>query len=54
MGSLGAAQLKHNGRISINSVGFRSAILTIFQFWQNGTFELEHEIQKLFWPNDFF
>jgi hypothetical protein len=25
--------------------GFKSAILAIFQFWQNGTFELLHEIQ---------
>ena len=34
--------------------GFKSAILAIFQFWQNGTFEPVHEIQKLFWPKDFF
>jgi hypothetical protein len=26
--------------------GFKSAILAIFQFWQNGTFEPVHEIQK--------
>ena len=34
--------------------GFKSAILAIFQFWQNGTFEPVHEIQKKFWPKDFF
>jgi hypothetical protein len=34
--------------------GFKSAILAIFQFWQNGTFELVHEIQKNFWLKDFF
>ena len=34
--------------------GFKSAILAIFQFWQNGTFELVHEIQKFVWPKDFF
>ena len=33
---------------------FKSAILAIFQFWQNGTFELMHEIQKKFWSKDFF
>ena len=33
--------------------GFKSAILAIFQIWQNGTFEPVHEIQKLFWPKDF-
>jgi hypothetical protein len=27
---------------------FKSAILAIFQFWQNGTFELVHGIQKKF------
>ena len=26
--------------------GFKSAILSIFQFWQNDTFEPVHEIQK--------
>ena len=30
--------------------GFKSAILAIFHFWQNGTFEPLHEIQKLFLP----
>ena len=39
----------------LNSVHrFKSAILAIFQFWQNGTFELVHGIQKKFWPKDFF
>ena len=39
----------------LNSMGgFKSAILAIFQSWQNGTFEPVHEIQKLFWPKDFF
>ena len=33
---------------------FKSAILAIFQFWQIGTFEPVHEIQKFFWPKDFF
>jgi hypothetical protein len=28
--------------------------LAIFQFWQNGTFEPLHEIQKFFWPKYFF
>ena len=28
--------------------GFESAILAIFPFCQNGTFERVHEIQKLF------
>ena len=26
--------------------GFKNAILAIFQFWQNGTLEPVHEIQK--------
>ena len=34
--------------------GFKSAILAIFQFCQNGTFEPVHEIQIFFWPKDFF
>ena len=34
--------------------GFKSAILAIFQFCQNGTFEPRHEIQKSFWPKAFF
>ena len=34
--------------------GFKSAILAIFPFCQNGTFEPVHEIQKFFWPKDFF
>ena len=33
---------------------FKSAILAIFQFFQNGTFELVHEIQNFFWPKVFF
>ena len=33
---------------------FKSAILAIFQFCQNGTFEPVHEIQKNFWPKAFF
>ena len=33
---------------------FKSAILAIFQFWQNGTFETVHEIWKFFWSKDFF
>ena len=33
---------------------FKSAILAIFQFFQNGTFEPVHEIQKFFWPKVFF
>ena len=34
--------------------GFKFAILAIFTFCQNGTFEPVHEIQKFFWPKDFF
>ena len=34
--------------------GFKSAILAIFQFWQNGTFEPMYGIQNFFWPKDFF
>ena len=34
--------------------GFKSAILAIFHFCQNGTFEPVHEIQKFFWPKAFF
>ena len=33
---------------------FKSAILAIFNFCQNGTFEPVHEIQKFFWPKAFF
>ena len=33
---------------------FKSAILAIFHFCQNGTFEPVHEIQKIFWPKAFF
>ena len=29
-------------------------ILATFHFCQNGTFEPVHEIQKFFWPKDFF
>ena len=32
---------------------FKSAILAIFQFWQNGAFELMYGIQ-FFWLKDFF
>ena len=34
--------------------GFKSAIVAIFSFWQNGTFDPVHEIQKVFWPKVFF
>ena len=34
--------------------GFKSAILADLKNWQNGTFEPVHEIEKLFWPKDFF
>ena len=34
--------------------GFKSAILAIFPFCQNGTFEPVHEIQKKIWSKDFF
>ena len=34
--------------------GFKSAILPELINCQNGTFEPVHEIQKLFWPKDFF
>ena len=34
--------------------GFKSAILAIFHFCQNGTFEPVHEIKKKFWPKAFF
>ena len=33
---------------------FKSAILAIFQFFQNGGFEPVHEIRKKFWPKVFF
>ena len=33
---------------------FKSAILAIFQFCQNGTFKPVDEIQKIFWPKAFF
>ena len=33
---------------------FKSAILAIFQFFQNGTFERVHEIQNFFGPKVFF
>jgi hypothetical protein len=32
----------------------KGAILAIFQFCQNGTFEPVHEIQNFFWPKAFF
>ena len=35
-------------------LGFKSAILAIFPFCQNGTFEPVHEIQNFFWSKDFF
>ena len=34
--------------------GFKSAILAIFHFCQNGTFEPVYEIQNFFWPKAFF
>ena len=34
--------------------GFKSAILAECKNCQNGTFEPVHEIQKIFWPKDFF
>jgi hypothetical protein len=34
--------------------GLKSAILAVFPVSQNGTFEPMHEIQKNFWPKDFF
>ena len=34
--------------------GFKSAILAEWKNCQNGTFEPLHEIQKLFWPKNFF
>ena len=39
----------------LNSMhGFKSAILAIFQFWQNDSFELVHEIQNFFgWKTSF-
>ena len=33
---------------------FKSAILAIWQFFQNGTFEPVHEIWNFFWPKVFF
>ena len=33
---------------------FKSAILAIFQFFQDGTFEPVHEIRNMFWPKVFF
>ena len=33
---------------------FKSAILAIFKFWQNGTFEPKYGIQNFFGPKDFF
>ena len=33
---------------------FKSAILAIFLFFQNGTFEPVHEIWNFFWPKVFF
>ena len=34
--------------------GFKSAILSIFQFCQSDTFEPGHEIWNFFWPKAFF
>ena len=34
--------------------GFKSAILAEWKNCQNGTFAPVHEIQKNFWPKDFF
>ena len=43
------------GKKNLNFMqGFKSAILAIFQFWQNGTFEPLHEIQNFFLPKEFF
>ena len=33
---------------------FKSAILAIWQFFQNGTFEPVHKIWNFFWPKVFF
>ena len=33
---------------------FKSAILAIFHFCQNGTFEPVHKIRNFFWPKVFF
>ena len=33
---------------------FKSTILAIWQFFQNGTFEPVHEIWNFFWPKVFF
>ena len=41
-------------KISIFMHRFKSAILAIFQFWQNGTFEPMYGIQTFFGPKDFF
>ena len=49
-------QMKSFGQIFFLNFmyGLKSAILAIFQFWQNGTFEPVHEIQNIFWLKDFF
>jgi hypothetical protein len=40
---------------NLNSMhSFKSAILAIFQSWQNGTFEPMHGIQKFFGQKTFF
>ena len=40
---------------NLNSMhGFKSAIVVIFQFWQNDTFEPVHGTQKFFGLKDFF
>ena len=41
-------------KISTFMNGFKSTILAIFQFCQNGTFEPLHEIQNFFLPKAFF
>ena len=47
-------QTFHSDLIAVGPDRTMSAILAIFQFWQNGTFETVHEIQKIFCPKDFF
>jgi hypothetical protein len=39
----------------LNSMhSFKSAILAIFQFWQNGTLKPMYGIQNFFWLKDLF
>jgi hypothetical protein len=54
-GNLKMPQKKSFGKTKLNFMhGFKSAILAIFSFCQNGTFEPVHEIHNYFWPKDFF